>query len=121
MYLLALETIRPYIGEDTNTGEVAEELEKRYKIVEEFYNKKKDDFEKKFFEYYNFNFSKSGDYKKSFEEAIRQVTAWLRNEFLIYMKNDSTGYKTKASRMRGSPSFIDTGNYFSNLFFEIVK
>ena len=121
MYLLAVELIRPYIEQDTDTGEVAEKLESEYKIVEDFYNKKKDDFEKQFFKYYNFNYSKNGDYKKSFDEAIQQITAWLRNEFLEYMKTDSTGYQTKASRMRGSPSFIDTGNYFSNLFFEIVK
>lgn len=113
--LLGLERIVPYIDQSTDTGEVAEKLENTYKVIERFYNFIEKDFEKQF-NFYLERDSKGG-FEKAFNSALFSSADWLTNQWRSYIEKDLTGIKTKASRMRGDPSFLDTGNYYSNTIF----
>lgn len=114
--LYAIERVVPYVN-GSNTGEVAEKLEKRYGLCERFFNFISQDLERKFM-YYLERDLKLG-VEKAFENACFFSSEWLTNEWRMYIEQAKTGIVTKASQERGDPSFIDTANYYRNMRFEI--
>lgn len=114
--LYAIETILPYIN-GSNTGEVAEKLEKRYGLCERFFNFISQDLESKFM-YFLERDLKLG-IERAFSNACFFTSNWLTNEWRLYIELAKTGIITKASEERDTPSFIDTGFYYSNMRFEI--
>lgn len=114
--LYAIERVVPYI-DGSNTGEVAEKLEKRYGLCERFFNFISQDLERKFM-YYLERDLKLG-VEKAFENACFFSSEWLTNEWRMYIEQAKTGIVTKASEGRDTPSFIDNGFYYSNMQFEI--
>ena len=114
--LYAIERVVPYVN-GSNTGEVAEKLEKRYGLCERFFNFISQDLENKFMYYFE-RVLKLG-VEKAFENACFFSSEWLTNEWRMYIEQAKTGIITKASQERGDPSFIDTANYYRNMKFEI--
>lgn len=114
--LYAIERVLPYI-KGGNTGEVAEDLEKRYGLCERFFNFISQDLESKFM-YFLERDLKLG-IEKAFDNACFFSSEWLTNEWHLYIEQAKTGIITKASQGRDTPSFIDTGNYYANMRYEI--
>lgn len=110
--LYSIERVVPYI-EGSNTGEVAEELEKRFGLCERFFNFIAQDLEKMFM------FFLSRDMRLGYEKAVENAlffgSEWLTNEWRMYITQAKTGIVTKASMGRDTPSFIVTGRYYENM------
>ena len=115
--LYAIEMVVPYLN-GGNTGEVAEKLEKRYKLCERFFNFISQDLEKKFMHLLARDLGKCG-VEKAFKNACFLSSEWLTNEWRMYIEQGKTGIITKASEDREEPSFIDTANYYTHMWFEI--
>lgn len=116
--LYSIERVVPYVN-GNDTGEVAEELEKRFGLCERFFNFIASDLESKFM-YFLGRDMKMG-YEKAFESACFFASEWLTNEWRMFIEQAKTGIITKASMDRDTPSFIDTGFYYSNMRYEIRK
>lgn len=110
--LYSIERVIPY-DNGSNTGEVAEELEKRFGLCERFFNFIAQDLENKFM-YFLQRDLKLG-YDRAIENALFFSSNWLTNEWRMYISQAKTGIVTKASLDRDTPSFIDTGRYFENM------
>lgn len=96
---------------DTNTGEVGEKLEDKYKIIERFYDFIAQDLEQKFLTY----LSRENDMIKGFDNVLFLTSNWLTNQFREYIELSKHGMTTIASQKRGDPAFIDTGRYYSSV------
>lgn len=116
--LYAIERVLPYI-EGGNTGEVAEELEKRYGLCKRFINFIAKDLESKFMMLLTRDLKLGVD--KAFENACFFASNWLTDEWRMFIEQARTGIITKASEFRDTPSFIDTGLYYINMRYEIRK
>lgn len=116
--LYAIERVIPYT-EGGNTGEVAEELESKFKLCERFFNFIAKELEGKFMHFLQRDLKLGVE--KAFDNACFFTSNWLTNEWRLYIELAKTGIVTKASQGRDTPSFIDTGNYYSNMRFEIRR
>lgn len=117
--LYAIERVLPYVN-GSDTGEVAEELEKRFGLCERFFNFIASDLERKFMYFLERDLERLGA-EKAFDNACFFTGEWLTNEWRMYIEQAKTGIITKASMDRDTPSFIDTGFYYSNMRYEIRK
>jgi hypothetical protein len=103
-------------GENKTTGEVAQELEEKYGILDMFFEMEEDNIddiiEDTFFEYAE-NVMMMQDYDK---HALHERVAKLENKFKYALSNRRfdgriTGAPTKASLKEGRASFIKSGLY----------
>lgn len=114
--LYGIERVVPYASGDTDTGEVAEKLQKRYKICELFFRDISQSMEDKFNSLLERNLR--GSSRKGFENTLFVMSQWLTNEWRDYIELAKHNLTTKASQERGDPAFIDTGNFYKNLIWE---
>lgn len=110
--LYSVERVVPYV-EGSNTGEVAEELEKRFGLCERFFNFIAQDLENKFMFFLGRDMRLG--FEKAFDNALFHTSNWLTNEWRMYITQAKTGIVTKASMGRDTPSFIVTGRYYENM------
>lgn len=116
MTLVGLENIIPYV-KGGNTGEVAEELQERYKIFEKFVDDIELELEDKFLFFLERYINDKNP--QAFQEACKSASLWLRDRWREYIEAEEHGIKTKASQMRGDPAFIDTASFYKGTFWEI--
>lgn len=116
MILAGLERVVPY-PKGSDTGRVAEKLEKRYKIFERFAEAIDSELQEKFIFFLE---RYLGDFNpQAFQEACRMAEFWLNDRWRTYIELAEHGVKTKASQERGDPAFIDTTFFYRNTLWEL--
>lgn len=96
--------------------EVAEELEKRYSVVQKFIAIYKVELEKILKQEILFAIK----YRKEQIEFDTVIIDKVRVRWRSFIMNEEHGIKTKASRDREDPSFIDTSDYYLNMEPELI-
>lgn len=108
---LALEPDRMHASGDATIAEVAEKLERDYQLSEKFFNHIEDRIEPKLMEL----LEREAFSPSHFEKSLAVLSEWLTMRWREWIKNEEHGIKTLASRERGTPSFVDTTDYFLNM------
>lgn len=111
----ALEPERQHAKSDHQTiAEVAEELEQRYQLSEKFFEFISPQIEDKFLEILGRN-ARAEITPKVYSDVLNQLSDWLTAEWREWIRTMKHGIRTQASKERGTPSFIDTTEYFLNM------
>lgn len=116
MKLVGFERIVPYV-DGGDTGEVAEKLEKHYKVFERFAEDVKDELKDKFLFYLKRYIDDKNP--QAFQESCRLTSLWLTDRWRTYIEHAEHGMRTNASDLRGDPAFIDTTFFYKNTLWEI--
>lgn len=99
---------------NTTVHEVAVKLEKRYKLLQKFYDQNKSKINKIVQGAYLEKINKG---KINESKLNGQMQALWRE----WLSSEAHGIKTKTAKAEGRTSFIDTGNYLRFLHFEIEE
>lgn len=86
--------------------EVSLELEKRYKVLQHFFNYIEKDLIKRL----------QQDVKRGKKINKERINEWVKNRWRQWILDGNYGIVTKASQRRGNQSFVDTGAYYMSMY-----
>jgi len=109
--------LHPKNSKTLTVAALAKILERKYDLLHKFVRMHKKDITGVIIK----NVKRSWKYGKEQEEVNSVIADEIKNMFRMYILREEHGIKTKASRVRGSQSFIDTGAYFSSFFIIVDK
>lgn len=90
--------------------DVSLDLEKRYKILDHFFEYIKQDLTKRI--------EREISRNPKFRTEI--IDEWVKNRWREWILDGNYGIITKASQIRGNQSFVDTGAYYMSMYPKLV-
>lgn len=98
-------------------AEVAEDLEERYQILDTFSSIHNEDISR----ILSKELALAVLGKQTAQQAEEISSAKITTIFRDYLRKEEHGIKTKASRKRGTKSFIDTTTYMQSIYSKILS
>lgn len=93
-------------SKDKTIYDVSLILETKYKLLEHFYKYIKKDLEAKL----------TKEIERNPNLKLEIINEWIKNKWREWILDGNYGIITKASQIRGSQSFVDTGAYYMSMY-----